>query len=94
MEKIIISGDVVKSISGRDKGKYFLVIEVTKNYAMITDGRLRKVKTPKKKNIKHLEVVSSGSLKELSDKILKGYAVGNENVYRAVRAEKQKIQED
>ena len=94
MTKVVNSGDVVLSKAGRDKGKYFLVVTVDGKIATIVDGRNRKVNFPKKKNIKHLEIVSAAKLKHLAEKILKGEPVGNEKVYRAVKAEKQKIQED
>lgn len=93
MTKVVNSGDVVLSKAGRDKGKYFLVVTVDGKIATIVDGRNRKVNFPKKKNIKHLEVLTAG-LNVLSEKIRNGKAVGNERVYRAVKAEKQKIQED
>ena len=93
MTKVVNSGDVVLSKAGRDKGKCFLVVSVNGKIATIVDGRNRKVNFPKKKNIKHLEVLTAG-LKVLSEKIRNGKAVGNEIVYRAVKTEKQKIQED
>ena len=93
MVKVVKVGDLVLSKAGRDKGKYFLVVAVSGAIATIVDGRTRKVSNPKKKNIKHLEVLTAG-LKVLSEKIRNGKAVGNERVYRAVKTEKQKIQED
>lgn len=87
-------GDVVLSNSGRDKGKYFLVIDFDGKNALVADGRTRKVKNPKRKNIKHLNTVLIASLPKLANKIRSGEAVGNEVLFRALKAEKQKIQED
>lgn len=48
-------GRVVYSKSGRDKGKYFVVIEViNKNYIILVDGDMRKIENPKVKNVKHI----------------------------------------
>ncbi len=48
-------GRVVESTQGRDKGKYFLVLEQCgKDAVMIADGSHHKLSAPKKKNTKHL----------------------------------------
>ena len=94
MEKHVNIGDVVVSTAGRDQGEYFIVVNVQNNVANIVDGRTHKVTALKKKNIKHLETVSNGTGYTLAQKILNGVAVGNERIYRLIRAEKQKLQED
>ena len=94
MAKVINQGDLVVSTAGRDKGKSFLVISASDKIAYVVDGRERKTINPKKKNVKHLEKISNASIIELAEKINNGVLVGNERVYRAVRVEKQKIQED
>ena len=53
-------GQVVKSKSGRDKGRIFLVYEVIGNgYVNIVDGDLRKLDKPKKKKIKHFSIYNT-----------------------------------
>lgn len=53
----IYPGIIVYSKSGRDKNKYFVVIEaIDEQYVYIADGNLRKLEKPKKKKIKHLKV--------------------------------------
>ena len=94
MAKVINQGDLVVSTAGRDKEKSFLVISVNDKIAYVVDGRERKTVNPKKKNVKHLEKFSNVSIIELAEKIKNGVPIGNERVYRIVRAEKQKIQED
>ena len=92
--KSIEQGDLVLSRAGRDKGEIFLVVKTESDYALIVNGRTRKVLAPKKKNKKHLTSVATVSYYELAEKIRKGEAVGNEKIYRLLKAEKQKIQED
>jgi large subunit ribosomal protein L14e len=48
-------GQLVKSLSGRDKEKLYLVIGFTANRILLADGRNRTVKNPKQKNRKHLQ---------------------------------------
>lgn len=47
-------GLVVRARSGRDKNKFFVVIDCDKEYAYIVDGKSRRLDKPKKKNIKHI----------------------------------------
>ncbi|MDO5718191.1 MAG: KOW domain-containing RNA-binding protein [Tissierellia bacterium] len=50
-------GQVVKSKSGRDKGRIFLVYKIVDDkMVLIVDGKLRGVERPKLKKIKHLMV--------------------------------------
>ncbi|URN85045.1 KOW domain-containing RNA-binding protein [Acetobacterium wieringae] len=43
-------GQVVRSKAGRDKGQYMVVIEVVdEQFAMLSNGKLRKVSNPKKR---------------------------------------------
>jgi ribosomal protein L14E/L6E/L27E len=46
----------VSSKAGRDKGKYYLVIGIDKDFVYVADGETRSVANPKKKNPRHLTV--------------------------------------
>lgn len=50
----IVEGMIVKSLSGHDKNRYYLVIYKENNIAYIADGKRRKLNKLKRKNIKHL----------------------------------------
>lgn len=53
----LVVGQVVKSISGRDKGRVFLVFEIIgDDMVKIVNGKLRGVEKPKLKKVKHLMV--------------------------------------
>ncbi len=48
-------GQIVQSKSGRDKGCWLLVIEIIDDkHVSVVDGKVRTLKKPKKKNIRHL----------------------------------------
>lgn len=47
-------GLVVKSLSGRDKGRFFAVLSADETSAMIANGALRGLDRPKRKNLRHL----------------------------------------
>ena len=45
---------VVKSIAGRDKERYYVVVSPANGYVFIADGKVRKLEHPKKKNVRHV----------------------------------------
>ncbi|MCL2070677.1 MAG: KOW domain-containing RNA-binding protein [Oscillospiraceae bacterium] len=52
---------VAKSTAGHDKGSWYAIVcgnSDLSGFAYIADGRRRKLGTPKKKNIKHLEITN------------------------------------
>ena len=55
----IVKGSVVRAKAGRDKDSYFVVLDVLDKFALIADGKSRKLEKPKKKNLNHLEATKS-----------------------------------
>ena len=49
-------GTVVKSLCGRDKNKYFYVLDKQGDYVLYCDGCVRRLEKPKRKKIKHVQV--------------------------------------
>ncbi len=77
-------GSVVLSKQGRDKGCYFLVTAVSKGFVFLADGGMRKLATPKKKNVKH--VSDSGvKLDVIAQKLAEGKKVFDSEVKSALR---------
>lgn len=67
--KELALGQYVKSRSGRDKDKVFIVIGIIDDqFVYIADGDLRKLEKPKKKKIKHLAKLSLVS-QEVKEKL-------------------------
>ena len=55
--KTMEKGQVVLSAAGRDAGRLFLVLSVDGGFALIADGRVRKLEAPKRKRLRHLKPV-------------------------------------
>ena len=49
-------GTVVKSLNGRDKNKYFCVIDKQGDYVLYCNGCARRLEKPKRKKVKHVMV--------------------------------------
>ena len=77
------------SLSGRDAGEIFLVINVSKNGVEVVNGSTRKIGSPKLKNAKHLQKVYAAPLFEIAEQINKGLPVGNDRLKRAIKAAKK-----
>ncbi len=50
----IVKGQIVKSMSGHDSGKFYVVMSVENEFCFIANGKERKLEALKKKNSKHL----------------------------------------
>jgi ribosomal protein L14E/L6E/L27E len=69
-------GSIVSAKAGRDEGGLFVVLEIFRErgslFALIADGKTRKLNSPKKKNIRHLSRLNTViSTENLTDKALR-----------------------
>jgi len=75
-------GEIVKSKTGRDQGRVFVVFgKADNNHVLIVDGSLRRIDRPKKKKIKHLAKLNIVS-KEIKDAILNNEKINNAFIRR------------
>lgn len=75
--------DVVKSLRGRDTGEMFFVLESDGVYALIADGKGRRIEKPKKKKLRHLEFIGR-SYDRTDQKLRAGEKVTNSELRRAL----------
>ncbi len=61
------------SKAGHDKGRAYLVCALTSEGVYLTDGKSHRIRSPKKKNPKHLQPSESG----LSDRLMKRLDAGD-----------------
>lgn len=77
MDNSDLVGMVVKSTSGRDAGKYSIILKVlNEKYVLIADGNLRTIEKPKKKKIRHLKFTNIKS-QNILDLILQNKPMSN-----------------
>ena len=68
----ILTGRVVISSAGHDKGRFMLVVGADGDRILVADGKERKLEHPKKKNIRHVRATESTIEPEgLTDKKLR-----------------------
>ena len=72
-------GDVVRSKNGRFKGEFFVVVALEGDYVSLVNGKQRKMDSPKKKKVKHLEL-GIGHSNHIGEKLENGLKVTNNEV--------------
>lgn len=48
-------GSIVRSTAGKNQDRFFVVVSMEQDCALVCDGRKRKLDHPKRKKCKHLE---------------------------------------
>lgn len=76
---------IVKSLCGRDKDKIFIVSELDGNYALLVNGKLRRLEKPKRKKLKHILFLNENETR-VGEKFLKGEKVTNAEVRKSLLA--------
>ena len=86
-------GMLAKSLSGHDRNRLYIIIRAEEEYVWLVDGNLRPLEKPKKKNIRHIQVVHRipESIKQTleSKKPLQ-----NGHIKQIIQSESQDRQED
>lgn len=74
---------IVRSTAGRDKGRLFFVLDIKDNFAVLADGKIRRVENPKVKKVKHIEYLTAGNGR-VADKIKCGDKVTNSELRKTL----------
>jgi ribosomal protein L14E/L6E/L27E len=92
METTVNIGSVVFSKSGRDGGRYYIVVNIDEEkpgFVFIADGEYRKIEKPKLKKIKHLRA-SGVVLEKLKNKFIEKKTVFDAEIRSALRPYNEK----
>ncbi|MCC8042548.1 MAG: KOW domain-containing RNA-binding protein [Oscillospiraceae bacterium] len=68
-----LPGRIVRSAAGHDKGKFMVAVRADKDFVYLADGKERKLESPKKKRLKHINPTNTViDMRDLTDKRLRG----------------------
>ena len=67
-------GFLARSLAGHDKGKVYMVIREDEQNVYLADGKLRTLEHPKKKRLRHVQLIKKPEDPALTEKILQGGA--------------------
>lgn len=79
---------LVKSLAGHDKDELYIIISIDGEYVNLSDGRKHPLKKLKRKNRKHLQLISEQD-ETLRKKLTQGGTVRDEEIIRFIRTHKQ-----
>lgn len=86
-------GQLVRSISGRDQGQYYLISElIDDRFLTLVDGTKHPLANPKRKNVKHVKVfmmIDSG----IEDDMIQGKPVTDARIIIAMKRLKNELEE-
>ena len=77
-------GRIVVSEAGRDKGEYLAVIGECENYFLLANGRKHPLEKPKRKKIKHVEVLERRLSEGFTELVRNGEAT-NKGLFREIK---------
>jgi len=73
-------GFFAESRAGHDKGKVFVIINASNEYVYLADGKSRTIANPKRKNIKHIQIIKKDVDEKIRKKLLNNETVSNEEL--------------
>ena len=80
----IYPASIVKSMAGRDRGKFFVVVEkIDDMYVSICDGDIHRIDKPKKKKLKHLKPMG-GQIDFIKEKLDLGNKITNSDLRKSL----------
>lgn len=86
IEYTVQVGRIVLSTAGRDKGRFFVILDIIdEQYVYIVDGYLRPKDRPKKKKLRHLKLCPE-VLSGIAEKLGSGMKVFDAEIRSAIRA--------
>lgn len=74
---------IVQSVAGHDKGSFYYVVDLKGMYAMIVNGKNRRITNPKRKKLKHLRFECQGC-GTAGEKLRCGEDVTNKEIRRGL----------
>ena len=79
----LATGDLVKSIRGRDAGAILFVVGFDGDMVLLANGKKRPVDRPKRKKAKHLEYAASPT-GGVPEKLKNGEKISNSELRKAI----------
>ena len=72
------------SIAGHDHNNIYVIIDADDEYVYLVDGKIRKVNNPKKKKLKHVQLIKRTD-DTITGRINNNVALSNEDIKYAIK---------
>ena len=80
-----MTGHFATSKAGHDAGTLYVIVGEESGYVYLSDGCLRTMQRPKKKNCKHIQMIGETADADISDRLLKKEKVFDHEIKRAIK---------
>lgn len=80
-----MTGHFARAGAGHDAGALYVIVREEGRYVYLSDGRLRTVQHPKKKNRRHIQIIGSTVEPQLLDRLLQQEKVYDHEIKYAIR---------
>lgn len=78
-------GMLAFSKAGHDKDTIYVIVKEDADFVYLADGRLKPIEYPKKKNKRHIQIVKKGMDKNITERLLQGSTVRNEEIKKLIK---------
>ena len=82
-------GMLAISLAGHDKDQIYVIIKEEEEYVWLSEGRLKPLEKPKRKNKKHIQIINKYQDPEIIRKLQNGLSLYNEEIKHIVKIKKQ-----
>lgn len=83
MDKDMV-GMLAISKMGHDKKTVYIIVKEEDEYVYVSDGKLKTMENPKKKNKKHIQIIKKEADDILRGKLLNGQRIYNEEIRKVI----------
>lgn len=78
-------GMLAFSRAGHDKDTIYMIVREETDFVYVSDGRLKSVDAPKKKNKKHIQIVKKVMDEDVASRLKQGKTVRNEEIKKIIK---------
>lgn len=89
----IEEGMFARSLAGHDKDRLYIIIRRDAEYVWLVDGITRTTEKPKKKKLRHIQIVHRCA-EPVKSALANGTALQNEQIKQIIQSEGRKRRED
>ncbi|MCU6762236.1 Uncharacterised protein [uncultured Roseburia sp.] len=87
-----MTGKLAVSTSGHDRGRIYVIVKEEHDLVYLSDGKIKLVEHPKKKNKKHIQIIKR--LPNEVIQLLEGTKFSDLNIKRAIKLYMKKQEEN
>ena len=78
-------GRLAFSKAGHDKGTVYIIVDEDAEYVYASDGNLKPLERPKKKNKRHIQPILKGCDEDLRERLKAKQNIRNEEIKRVIK---------